>query len=147
MDGRAHGIYSPVVRGGICSLVSLQVAAAQIVPAPLGIRPEKVGFPELEFALSILREPVVPARAGTHPLPRSAIPQTDPLPGGRKWPACAREEAPDWHEGYKEGSLFFIPNPAYVGSRAVLDSNLGMRAPRGHFSGLRLQYPLAAGRC
>ena len=36
-----HGSYSPVVRGGICSLVSLQAATARIVPALLGIRPDK----------------------------------------------------------------------------------------------------------
>jgi hypothetical protein len=38
---RPHGSYSPLVRGGICSLLSLQAATAQLVPALLGIRPGK----------------------------------------------------------------------------------------------------------
>ncbi len=41
MDRRRFGRHSPVVRGGIYSLLSLHVAAFQIVPALSGIRPEK----------------------------------------------------------------------------------------------------------
>jgi hypothetical protein len=38
---RPYGNYPPIVRGGIRSLVALQVAAAQLIPARFGIRPEK----------------------------------------------------------------------------------------------------------
>ena len=51
----AFGNYSPVVRGGIYSLVSVQVVAGQRVPAPVGIRPEKSASRRLSRCVAVFR--------------------------------------------------------------------------------------------
>jgi hypothetical protein len=53
------GSYSPVGRGGIISLVSLQLAAGQIVPAMQIIRPVKLAYQKLTHYKKIQTVPLL----------------------------------------------------------------------------------------